>query len=454
MEKIVRHESLFGKLTKVLDASHMVSEKSTSSELKIFKINDVMDKDAYFIGFGKPNLYLGYPSEIGFDKFDAKSLKRADSKVADTRGWAQSGLIFNLRGLPDDAKKRIRNSATLSEGTRSWTCVNANCTVLMRSGFTSGGKDLSAFYFPMPLARHILKFGLEYNGEKVEVEVIKTVPNYLESFGLSVIKSQWTTFCRHSERYLKSNSKTKSMLKNISKLKIKAKFIFNKKIKDKSDNKIEEYITMFPEDIECEEKLTLLISNPSRFGMLLRFIWGPHVLFQVKQSQESNKIDEYLPEKLKEYNKKSPNLFTRIKKNIIFSKPVIKFMRRHLIKSQEVVQNNSEKELFNMIRTNTEKTPHKYNIVITGDLITVIKLEIKYGFVDWVLSKHVLSSGYSGDVRYAGEFWKDKDGFILFNNDSGTYMPTAEQMFRAEKFLKQVFPNAKIVAYKNVNSSD
>ena len=370
-------------------------------------------------------------------------LKEVIQKIVDTKGWAQSGLIFKFQELKNEAVTAIHEASKHFEGSRSWTCVNANCRVLDKAGFTTGGENFTKFYFPMPLARHILKNGIEYKGEKVEISVIKTIPNYLESFGVSVIKSQWSTFCRHGERYMKQKSKKNSSFKFILSLKNKIKSIFRSNTKD-NNQKIEDYITMFPENIECKEDLTLLISNPSRFGLLLRLIWGPHAFFQVKQ--KDNKIDDYLPEKLKEYDKKSPTLFTSIKKNILFSKPVIKFIRRHLIKSQEVVENNSEKELFNMIRTNTENNPHKYNIVVTGSLITVMKLEIKYGWVDWVLSKHVLSSGYSDDVRFAGEFWKGSDCVIYFNNNSGTYAPKADLLSNMEQFLKQLFPNTEIKA--------
>jgi hypothetical protein len=380
-----------------------------------------------------------------FLKFDAKSLKREDSKIVDTKGWAQSGLIFKFNSLELSAINSLYSASKHFEGSRHWTCVNANCRVLDKAGFTTGGKSFSDFYFPMPLARHIIKNGIEYDGKEIEISVIKTIPNYLESFGVSVFKSQWSTFCRHGNRYIKQKSKKNNFVKHLLELKDKLKHTILTKSKDK-DQKIEDFITMFPEDVECKEDLTLLISNPSRFGLMLRLIWGPHSFFQVKQ--KDNNVDNYLPETLKEYDKKSPNLFTSIKKNILFSKPVIKFIRRHLAKSQEVVENNSEKELFNMIRTNTDNNPHKYNIVVTGTLITVMKVEIKYGWVDWVLSKHVLSSGYSKDVRFAGEFWKNADGIIYFNNNSGTYAPKNELLDNMENFLKQIFPNTQIKSIK------
>ena len=75
-------------MTQVLDASHLTKERTTNSEVKIFKLNDVLENDSVFLGFGKPNVYLGYPSTSddslnvsnGFFKFDAKSFKRSDSK--------------------------------------------------------------------------------------------------------------------------------------------------------------------------------------------------------------------------------------------------------------------------------------------------------------------------------------------------------------------------------------
>ena len=441
MGKILRLETLFGTVTEVLDASHLTKEKNTKNEIKIFKLEQVLEKNSVFLGFGKPNVFLGIPSDNGYLKFDAKSLKRRKSKLIDTKGWAQSGLIFLFNNATNEMKKRLKNSSESFIGSSYWTCVNANCRVLNRAGFTSGGKDLSTFYFPMPLARHIIKNGLEYNGEKVDISIIKTMPNYLESFGLYVIKSQWSVFYRHIKRYFKDLSNKSKIWNKLNKFK---HFVFDRFKKDRKNIKIEDVVTLFPEDITNLSTFDMTISKPSKIGLYGRFIWGPHVFFEIKQNEEQ--INKLLPLKLKEYEAKKNTFINLTKQHILFSEYMVNFIRKNLIKEKEQINNCTEKELYNMMRTDTKNKPHKYNLVITNNTISVIKIGIKYKFIDWILSKHVLLSGYSKEVRFAGEFWKAEDGCIYFNNNSGTYEPNKEAVHNAEILLKNIFPNVTIIS--------
>ena len=442
MEKILRHETLFGQLTTIQDASHLTKERKTATEIKVFKISNILPEDSLFLGFGRPNVYIGLPNKESYLKFDAKSIKRKQSEIVDTRGWMQSGLIIKIENLSDGMKKRINASAKTFEGSRYWTCVNANGRVLNRSGFTTGGKDFSKFYFPMTMARSVLKNGIEYDGEKVEISIIKTTPNYLESFGVSVIRSQWMSFYRHGKRKYKALTKNNSFFDSLTN--IKRKIV--KKMSSNKCDKIEDVVTNFPEDIPVESlnKMELTVTSPSKIGTWGRYLWGPHAFFEVKIDQEL--INCKLPETLKEYSAKKKGLFTYIKKNILFSRPVIEFIRKHLTSVKEVYKDSNEKNMYNMMRTNTENKPHRYNLVITSESIHVIKIDIKYKLVDWILSKHVLLSGYSDDVRYAGEFWKEPTGEIYFNNNSGTYAPSSELIEPVRYILEEIFPNIEIKA--------
>ena len=90
--------------------------------------------------------------------------------------------------------------------------------------------------------------------------------------------------------------------------------------------------------------------------------------------------------------------------------------------------------------------PGKYNIVIEGRVMTVARLVNGAKVPDWILSKHVLMSGYSKDVRFAGELWKAADGKIHLSNNSGTYRPSTEQLAAAVSYLSAVFPGVEFVA--------
>lgn len=439
IDTILRHETLFGKLTPLQDASHIAKDRKTATDIRIFKISNVLQPNSIFIGFGKPNVFVGYTDNQEIKKFDAKSIKRQESKIVNTKDWAQSGLIIEIKSPTDEMKHRLKKAAESFEGSRYWTCVNANARVLNRAGFTSNGKDLSDFYFPMSLAKQIVRNGLEFENEKVEFTIIKTVPNYLESFGVSVVKSQWMTFYRHFSRFYKAKAKDNKLLTQLNALK--------HKIQDKIFGKekklvLEESVVVFPETKTFRENIELTITTPSKLGLGIRMICGPHAYYEIKHSNE--KINDLLPEQLKEYKAKTSGFFTNIKKNVLFSKPVVQFIRKHLANTKEEYKDSTEKDLYNMIRTDSLAIPNKYNLIITSDSIYVIKIGIKYKIVDWILSKHVLLSGYSDDVRFAGEFWKGQDGVVYFNNNSGTYAPSNDLMDNAKTVLQQVFPNTEI----------
>ncbi|HMO23951.1 MAG TPA: hypothetical protein PKC98_23550, partial [Candidatus Melainabacteria bacterium] len=83
----------------------------------------------------------------------------------------------------------------------------------------------------------------------------------------------------------------------------------------------------------------------------------------------------------------------------------------------------------------------KYNIVMTSKTITIASTSVAVKVIDWLLSKHVIVSGYSHDDRFAGEVWKDVEGIIHLNPNSGTFQPSQEQLIKAGQFMKAIFPH-------------
>jgi hypothetical protein len=451
---IKRYETLFGQLTPVIDVSHYIRDIRVPShkDLVFFQLNKVLPDNSLFLGFGKPNVYLGIPSENGgYDKFDAKSLKRAESKIIDTRNFVQSGLIFLIHTedieqdhVRETIHQRVRQAAEKESGTKSWTCVNANAKVLEEAGFDFGlSEDMpSKYYFPMPLARRILCDGIQCRGKKLRITVIRTVPSYLEDFGLSVIKSQWLTLNRHMKRFVGTHAKW--VYGAFSSIK-------NRFFKKKKEDSIEEFVSYRPSSHSSGNSVLMTISYPSKKGTFFRWLWGPHSFFTIKLKEsgfDTAKIDSALPDSIKEYEAKSGTLFNFIKQNVLFNKYVVNFILDHLAKNESKPLEVTEDEVFNLLRTHSEEKPHKYNIVVTGEQIRVMKLGIKYQFIDWIMSKHILASGYSNDVRYAGEVWKTKEGVICISNDSGTYAPTNEMLTEIVKLLNELFPSVQFETKK------
>jgi len=439
-----RYESLFGRLVPVLDASESTSERTASSapDLRVFRLRDVFSEGSIFLGFGRPNVFLGLPRDGGgFDKFDAKSFKREPSKVINTRGWAQSGMLLHIQ--PEAGMlNRLREAANKHSGTRSWTCVNANCRVLDDAGFTSAGKTLRDF--SMAMAEQIIRHGLEFQGKPIGFEVVKTTPVYLENFGLSVIKAQCLTLCRHSSRFVEKKLRTsrfrpQSLGERMpvvpSALKPRAARVKPQGLSD---------ITACEHERGRKTDRVLSISEPTPLGAVLRVMWGAHALFQLKSMNVE--IGHYLPNTLKEFSAKDLSWFSKLKQHVLFSRPVVRFLRSQIMRSNLVVENCPQQEIFDMMRTHSQDMSNKYNIVMTGESIGVVRINVKYPQIDWVLSKHVLTSGYSADVRFAGEMWKGKDGVVYINNDSGTYQPSPQDAQRAAEYLQAIFPTVRFRA--------
>lgn len=439
-----RLESLVGRTVRVVDISQHIAERRAKSEpdLKIFDIGQVLEGEV-FLGFGKPNVYLGIPKleEGGYNKFAAKSLKRGDSQLVDTKGRVQSGILLVFKDLKQENIERIYEASKQHVGTRRWTCVNANCRVLKDAGFTIGGESLAQYNFPMPFLRDVLKYGLELDGKPVEFDVVRTTPNYLEDVGLSINKAVWATPYRHGLRAFTP------LLVKIKTAKSKFLGLFMHKEVEEQTAK-EEVIDVTPIEKkpikyagpkENLREYDLAVSEPTSLGTLLRLAWGPHALFEISHSKEN--IQSYLPETLKSFPQENPSMVTKIKKHFLFSKPVVTLIREQLAGNYSVFSSMNEQRLYDMLRTDSAETPNRYNIVVTGDKIIIMKIAIRMKYVDWILSKHVLISGYSKDVRFAGEIWKGEDGKLYMSNNSGTYQPSKDQLLKTVDYFKTQFPN-------------
>lgn len=195
---------------------------------------------------------------------------------------------------------------------------------------------------------------------------------------------------------------------------------------------------------DAEPVYAVEFSQPGRVGKLLRRVWPAHTFFRVKQSRTA--IDDYLPAKLKAFPQKKPSLLTRIKRSVLFSPPVVALIRSQLARGFHPFAEGPVREIFEKLAVHDEANPGKYNVVIEGGVITVARIDNGAKLPDWVLSKHVLISGYSKDVRFAGELWRSPDGRIYLSNNSGTYRPSAEQLARAVAFLTEAFPGVEFVA--------
>ncbi|MCB0352339.1 MAG: hypothetical protein KDD64_02405 [Bdellovibrionales bacterium] len=440
-----RPEPLFGRIVEVTDCSTSVRDRA-ASDLRVVRISDFLaGNDHVFLGFGLPNAYLAFPAppasnEPHYEKFAAKSLRRAPSVVEDTKGWVQAGIHFLMRDLPEEAKQAIRVAAADHHGKKYWTCVNANARVLEDAGFTSGGKPLRKIYFPVALLRTIEENGLFYRGQPVNVEVFRTSRTPVEDFGMAIVGAESKTLSRHSKRAIDKWLRGTKLKWLTTKRKLSQKgAVWEER----------EIAPSLPEGVKYKDDLDVRVSVPSQRGFLVRMLWGPHHLFEVRQNRVA--VSDFLPDKLRAYPQEKPSLATRLKKGLLFSPPVIRGIRRELCPRYFELGERDEAKIHRMLLTDSEKNPNKFNLFVTGEKIILSRLKVRFPKADWIMSKHVLVSGYDSDVRFAGEVWKDKDGVINVNGNSGTYQPTDEQLLKLVEYLQRVFPSLTFKAERRTS---
>ncbi len=441
-----RPEFLFSNLVpKVFDAP--VREHAVD-DLMVFKIADVFDNtNEIFLGFGKPNVYLVVPDGNGsYQKFAAKSLRRAKATIETERRLVQSGILIRFKGLPAHAAGLLREAMT-HHLEKSMTCVNANLRVMEDSGFSSPKRKLSSIYFPYQLLKVLLNDGLYFEGNKVEFDVIRTTPLSAEKYTMRIIQAELLTLWRHLDR------------------KVHISNLFHKvgiggKKKSSGKRVAREVAPALPSDVAYENDIEVQVSSANAAGRMFRMVWGTHALFRAVVSRVD--VTQYATGgTLKAFPQPNPSLATRLKKWILFSRPVVKTMRWLMGGANFVdIGAQSERDIYDMMRTNSDASPNRYNIVISlaeaksalaglnaspRTRITIARISVAVKLIDWILSKHVLMSGYDPAVVFAGEIWKDADGVIHVSGNSGTYRPTDEMVEAIVAFLRAVFPHLTIV---------
>jgi len=448
-----RPEFLFGNenVPFVVDASTV--RERVVGDLKVFHIPSVFaGREEVFIGFGVPNAYLVVPDgKGGYQKFAGKSLRRAPSVIEDTREWAQSGILLRFKNLPAGAVEKLRAAMEVHHGHKYWTCVNANLRVMEDAGFTAGKRKLSSIYMPKAMLAYLLQNELKYEGQTIGLEWIRTTPLTVERHAWQIMKAEAWTFCRHAERKMQPAAKKNKLVAGLlafTTLKIK-----------KRDQKValvkREVAPALPADVAYENDISIRVSRTSKTGTAIRQMGGgSHAFFEGRQTRVDS--ENYLTETLKPFPQANPSWSTRLKKAVLFSKPVVWVLRSFIADHFSSVQQDqdtitfSERDVYNMLRTDSASAANKYNVVLTKRRIILARISVRAKLLDWILSKHVLMSGYAPDVIFAGELWKDAEGVIWISANSGTYRPTIEQLEAAAAYLRAIFPHLRVEILREI----
>ncbi|CAF3057675.1 unnamed protein product [Rotaria sp. Silwood2] len=445
---VVRPEPLFHRKTRLIIDTHYDPEhnilRNGVEEIEFQNINLISldklfnDKHEIFLGFGLPNVYLTISNENndGYVKFAAFMLWRQRSAVINTKGRVQSGFLIRFRNLPQNALVALRRAILQYSNKRHISCAYANACVLDSAGFTSDGTVLNVHFGARALFQQIFEHGLEYRNEPVTLDFIRTTRLTLEEHFSEVRKKELTSLGRTCMKVIDECANSKSH--------IRAPLLRAT------------HVPMKPTVVgPCDSLTRLEISRPDLFGATIRKIIGSHTVIKVIPNREQVNVDTYLSKTLRAYAMKNPSLLTRIKQYILFSQPIVTTIRNHMASSWDDHGYFAPGPLASMMSIHTKTETNMYNIVITGDYLIGMHNSSGWKIADWILSKHVLISGYDDDVRFAGEVWMqhEEDGLVLhLSNNSGTYQPTNEHLVAAGQYVAAALPGLKIELHPKTTS--
>lgn len=418
-------------------------------DLKAVKASHFLAPNKLAINFGIPNVAAFVTEESDQTvKVDAKSLYRAPMTYHPTNGKMQSGVFLVPTNLPDEALRRFRDAAEnmAKESRKDITCVNTNCRVLQNAGFSIEGIALDQIVFPNSLMEHLLFRNVFYTDEsglkhRIHFDIINTSGKGIEKFLDEVDLAVFGTPIRHLQRH-SDTEEAKKRREAVAREVLQQERERLAKLGEKKQIN----------DADLPER-QILISVPTRLGNWTTKFWGRHTIYQVDLSKEREEIFEAFRQralndtknkeiKLRPFPQLKPSWATYIKKNFLFSKTVIKFLR-----SQMTGRFDQTTERVNDIFAILKATEgRRLNYVLMDDKIVFAHVhpnkdsgEISKKLADWTFAKHAILSGRK-KALCSGEIWYDEgSNSIKMNNDSGTYEPEFDRVVIAADLANRIF---------------
>lgn len=411
----------------VVDDSHIEKEFDHNTGLWICPLDRVFTEPRNpVIVFGVPNVAVILPKEdnTGWDRFAAFMAWRQKSFIADTKGRVQAGVFFELFNAPRYAVVALREALGTLVGTRKASCAHSVALALHRAGFTSGGKSLRLIYRPSHLAAVLWRNGLEYQGAHIALRIIQTHQSISDHF-VSVWKREANTGPRLVQKYYTDSTHGRAPVFEAA----------------------AETLPMTDELwTDGGQWADLGVSIPSNLGVNLGYLFGEQPEFVVRLPVPID--DDRLPETLKPFPGELDRI-TKLKKYILFSRPVVWFMRKHLAARTEWIQGVPVRALVAMLRRSPGPERDEafvYNFTLSNTELRLKRLLNDNGrdqkIIAWLLAKHVLQARYKKQCL-AGEVWgyneTDDTIVICLSGNSGTFKPDDERVAVAAELLGQMF---------------
>lgn len=430
----------------------MAFPAESDGDLKAVKASHFLNPGVMAINFGLPNV-AAFTTEAMDDgsvqtiKVDAKSFKREPMSYHPTNGTIQSGIFFVPTNLPDEALERFKEAAEELVGESNITCVNTNCRVLKKAGFSIEGRDLDDVIFPTTMMEHFLfrnVFYTDSEGEKhkVHFDIINTTEDSLEQHFQKIDIAVLGTRLRHLRRHADTEENRK--IRGIA-----AKAIIAEE---------KERLAALSESEQATFDLTrrkVTVSVPSFLGDMISRIWGRHTIYEMDLSDKKDRITQAFEdmdlEKLHPFPDENPSFLTKLKRDYFFSQPMIDFLHRHIMGHADTLYLNTQ-DLFEHLKSTQGE---RLNYVILEDKVIVARVKVNgessgvhQKAADWALSKHALLASRQ-EVLCSGEMWYDEnaDRFKM-NSDSGTYKPSEEHVQVAVDLANEIFATSSDDAFE------
>lgn len=422
--------SLHGVKTFEILKPELITEFPATNDptLKTVMASHIFKPGIMAINFGMPNvatfITLEKEGEVQTVKVDAKSLKREPMTYHETNGKIQSGVFLIPTNLPKEAFERFEQAASDLAGSRDITCVKTNCHVLKQAGFSIEGVNLERVVFPGDLIDHLMFRNVFYTGSdgvkhKVHFKVLNTTDQSLNKYFKNVDTAVVGTRLRHRVRNADTDESKK------------VRGMAAKALIEQEKQRLELAGPLKETHEEYLGKRKVTVSVPSCLGEAVTRVWGRHTLYELDLSSHKKHLSAAFENKLRPFPQKKPNFATRIKRDFLFSKPVINLIRRHMMGRKDTLHLHTQ-DIFTHLKSTNGK---HLNYVLLEDKIVIARVKANgkrpqkhRKAADWALSKHALLAGRK-EVYCSGEMWYDneKNRFVM-NHDSGTYLPTAERV--------------------------
>ena len=428
---------------------------ASDGALNTIMASDIFNPGMMAINFGTPNVAT-FVTEANDDgtvqtqKVDAKSMWRAPMAYHATNGKIQSGVFFVPTNLPAEALVRFKEAAEKMNNRTDITCVNTNCRVLQEAGFSIEGVAMDGVVLPNTLAEHLLFRNVFYTDNegvktKVRFDIINTTKLSLEEFFKEVDTAVVGTRLRHQHRNADTEENQRARGEAARALIAEQR---NRLAMAGPERRVgDEYLG----------KRKVNVSVPSFLGDLIARFWGRHTIYDMyltdRQQEISNAFQELAKRsngdkdlKLRPFPQEKPSIGTRLKRDIFFSGPMIRFLRRHMMGRQDTMNLHTQDIFKHLMST---KGAH-LNFVLLPDRMVIARVNANEGSdeaqrkgADWALSKHALLSGRE-EVFCAGEMWYDsvRNRFMM-NADSGTYKPTQERVELTVRLANEILDTAR-----------